>query len=386
MNNATSEIQARAAARAWLAMVWAVLALGGCGKAAPEPAPDAPAGKVEAVEGPVTATRAAAGAPTRALAVAGPVFADDTVITPPDASVSIRLLHNLALWRLDGGQSKRVDQTAAWRASKEAAPQALAQQAEAVATASAGRHSEREAAASAESAVRAPAPQPVAAQPAPAPAPVQAEPQPEEKIAQKPTSRVESASRPSKKPSGAAATSRRAALGGAGDDLDLDLGLGKQGALGAGNGQSGSGQSGSSQAGVGGHEKKEVAEVDAPRPAAKGSGSAAKDESAPDVQVAAVSVVCDDPGLKAALTAALQRLKGGLLQCQRMALKTNPALVAQLRADLTVDAEGKVTEVSVTPADPPLAACVQARLKAMRGLPARATAEKAQIVLKFAQR
>lgn len=373
MNNATSEIQARTAARAWLAMVGAVLALGSCGKPAPEVAPDAPAGRVEAVEGQVTATRSAAGAQARVLAVAGTVFADDTVVTPAEASVSIRLLHNLALWRLEGGQAKRVDQTAAWRASKEAAPQALAQQAEAVATASAGRHSEREAAASAESAVRAPAPVPVAAQPAPAPA--QAQPGREERVAQKPTTRSEASSRPSKRLGEPVASSRRTALGGGSDDLDL--GLGKQGALGQGSGQGSSGS--------GGEDRKSGSAL-SPAAAPKGGRAAAKDEGSPDAAIAAISVDCDDPQLKAAVTMAVQRLKGALVQCQRAALKTNPVLVAQLRATLSVDADGTVTEVTVRPADPPLAACVQGRLKSLRGLPARAAADNVFIALQFIAR
>ena len=317
--------------------------------------------------------------------MASPVFADDAVITLEDASVSIRLLHNLALWRLDGGQRKRVDQTAAWRASKEAVPQALAQRAQAVATASAGRHSEREAAASAESAVRTPAPVPAVGQPAS----VQAEPRPAEQVAQKPTSRVESAGRPSRKSSGAASSNRRAALGGAGDDLEL--GLGKQGALGPGSGSSGGGSSSGGQSGDGlsrggGHESKEVVGLDAPRSAAKGSGATAKDQVAPSVQVAAVVVTCNDSQLKAAITAGVHRLKSAFVHCQSAALKGNPELAAQLRAEVTVDAEGRVTEVSVTPPDQPASACVQGRLKSMGGLPARAAPETVQIVLKFALR
>ncbi len=340
------------------------LALWGCDKPPPQSAPDAPAGQVQAVEGLVTATRAVAGAQARALAVAGPVFADDTVVTPPEASVSIRLLHNQALWRLDGGQSKRVDQTAAWRASQESAPQALAPQAQEVATASAGRHSEREAAASAESAVRTAESSPAPARAEPAPAPAQAAPRPRVDLARKQAARAEPVSRPAKGASGAAVSSRRAALGGQADDLDL--GLGQQG---------GSGQ------GSGGY-KKEEAMAPSP-PGTAGSGSAAKDYAGHRLEIASILITCADDELKATLLTALHRLKSGLLQCQRTALRVNPVLVEQLQAELTVDPQGKLNELSVTPSTQPLAACVQSRLKSMGGLPPRPAPTKVQIVLKF---
>jgi hypothetical protein len=155
-----------------------VLLLGvvACGKPASEPAPaTAPAatatpsaapdgvnavapavlaGQVEAVEGRVTAQRANAAAPARVLALHDGVWPDDAVVTTEQAAVAIRLAHNNALWQLEGGQTRRVDASAAWRAPKQAAQQALADKQEAPTTASAGRHSEQEAAQASETAVR----------------------------------------------------------------------------------------------------------------------------------------------------------------------------------------------------------------------------------------
>lgn len=164
--------------------MWWLLVLGvaACGKepAAVPPPPVAPpaaavavAGNVEAVEGRVTAQRADSGAAARILALHDGVWPDDWVVTADQASVAIRLSHNGALWQLEGGQTRRVDASPAWRAPKQAAQQALAERQEASTTASAGRHSEQEAAQTGEAAPRpepAPAGQPEAAKDAGAPA------------------------------------------------------------------------------------------------------------------------------------------------------------------------------------------------------------------------
>ncbi len=137
-----------------------LLAAAACTAPAPPPKPAAaaavakPAGAVEAVEGRATAQRAAAGAAARGLAVRDPVWPDDTVVTAAQASVAIRLQHNDALWLLQGGQTRRVDAAAAWRAPKQAAQVALADRQAAPTTASAGRHSEQEAAQTGETAAR----------------------------------------------------------------------------------------------------------------------------------------------------------------------------------------------------------------------------------------
>ena len=381
MSNATSERLRRALGQAslsWLLLVAAAAGLvgPGCDKTAPIATLDAPAGKVEAVEGQVTATRGAPGAKARPLATAGAVFADDTVATGPEASVSIRLLHNLALWRLDGGQSKRIDQTAAWRATKESAPQALAQPAEAVATASAGRHSEREAAASAESAVRAPHAAPSADTPAPAPAPrptsevaaaaAKAEPRAEQKAA-KAMARPTPPSRATPRPGGSGASARRAALGGAGDDLALDLGGGESsGASGASSGEG-------------------SAKATAPKMATAGSGPATKDGAAARPSLTTVHVVGADAELHTALRRAVLRARPALQLCQLKAWSAAPSEATQLRAELSLNADGTIVEVIVTPAESPSATCARAILMSLKGLPSRPAPEKVQVMLKFAQ-
>ncbi len=121
--------------------------------AAPQPQA-AVAGTVESVEGRATAQRAAAGSAARALTAHAGVWPDDTVVTAEQASVAIRLAHNNALWLLQGGQSRRVDSAAAWRAPRQAAAVALADRPTAPTTASAGRHSEQEAGQAGEAATR----------------------------------------------------------------------------------------------------------------------------------------------------------------------------------------------------------------------------------------
>ena len=118
-------------------------------------------------------------------------------------------------------------------------------------------------------------------------------------------------------------------------------------------------------------------------PGTAGSGSAAKDYAGHRLEIASILITCADDELKATLLTALHRLKSGLLQCQRTALRVNPVLVEQLQAELTVDPQGKLNELSVTPSTQPLAACVQSRLKSMGGLPPRPAPTKVQIVLKF---
>ncbi|MCB9537250.1 MAG: hypothetical protein H6704_13440 [Myxococcales bacterium] len=124
----------------------------GCSSSAPDEAPapaagdDTPAGVVLAVEGEVTATRAAEGSAARALAVDAEVFADDTVKTAEGASVTVRLNHNNANWTLEGGKARRVDKGAAWRAPK-GEPQPVAEApGKRIDTTPAGRHAAVEAA------------------------------------------------------------------------------------------------------------------------------------------------------------------------------------------------------------------------------------------------
>ena len=375
MINAISESHRRNMGLRLLALAWALSAFCACGKPEPEVAAQGPAGKVEAVEGRVTAVRAAAGAQPREIAVAAEVFADDTVATAANAAVSIRLFHNLALWRLEAGQVKRVDQTAAWRASKQALPQGLAQQAESVATASAGRHSERQAAATAETAVRAPtqvaADQPKAA-PAPAPsntpAVTGAVPQREQALAVKAAPRTTADPKRAGPAGRAEPASRRTALGGDDDDLA----------------QVKSAEIKDEFAKVEERQaaKKELAELDTPAPP-KGNGGQPPSPApaAIAVQLESQEVTAAEPQVKAAVVAALKAQRAALEQCQRNALKANGSLQSPLKVELTIGADGRVTAVAVVPAIQPLAACVQGRLQALSGLPLQSA--KVSIVLVF---
>ena len=132
-----------------LAIVVAAAAVACSSKQASPPASSSdPAGEVTAVTGTVTATRAAAGSEARPLALAAPVFADDTVATGADAAVTIRLAHNGAAWSLDAGMARRVDQSVAWKAPASAGAGPLASAGD-ERTAAAGRHAEASAAGSA---------------------------------------------------------------------------------------------------------------------------------------------------------------------------------------------------------------------------------------------
>lgn len=137
------------------------------------PAEAAPAGHVVAIAGKVQARRATTGAEDRTLALQSEVFADDTVHTAAEASVTIALEHNLARWTLGPNQSRRVDKGLAWKAPRQAATTVLAHKVVAEETTAAGRHCEREAAGTTESALReaepTPEPEPVKLHAAPPP-------------------------------------------------------------------------------------------------------------------------------------------------------------------------------------------------------------------------
>lgn len=123
----------------------AALAVAGCGSDRGGAAGAGSAGTVVELAGEVTALRATAGATARPLAAGDEIFADDTVTTADDASVTIALAHNGARWSLTGGVSRRVDQAAAWRAAKSASGQ-LFGTADDDRTAAAGRPAEQTAA------------------------------------------------------------------------------------------------------------------------------------------------------------------------------------------------------------------------------------------------
>ncbi len=332
-----------------------------CGKAETAPvASSEPAGNVEAVEGQVTAVRAAEGSAHRPLVVAGAVWADDTVTTPNGASVAIRLTHNAALWRLEGGFAKRVDQTAAWKAPKDAAPQAIAQRAEPVQTASAGRHSAHEAAGTAESAARA-AP---ASAPAPAPPPVMDAPPavaaaPAEAVPVKvgPATERQPPRHAVRKAAGGAPAPKSVMRGGSSDDFGFE-GLGGDG------GSSGGGRD---------------------EPSGKGSGGSAAGGSLSDaparLPAVAIVVKAPDEGLKSALLRLLNQRKAALARCAQQASQAGAALPPKFVVRLEIGGAGAVTVLAIEGALDPLKACARAVLASLRGVPDTNPAVEAEVVI-----
>ncbi len=117
------------------------IAVPACGKggAEVEVIAGAPAGDVTEVAGTVTATRAGQ---VRPLRVGDAVSGDDVIATAADGRVTIALRHNHVPWSLGPGASRRVADSAAWRAPEGAN---VADVTDTVSGA-AGRHAERTAA------------------------------------------------------------------------------------------------------------------------------------------------------------------------------------------------------------------------------------------------
>ena len=132
--------------RAVPALALAVVLAAGCDEGGAAPAGKAaavagPAGEVIHIEGTVTAVRP--GEQPRTLALGSPVHADDTISVQMSSEISIVLAHNKVQWDIGAGQSYRVDESRAWKASS-GSGSALDEQGD-LGTASAGRHGEREA-------------------------------------------------------------------------------------------------------------------------------------------------------------------------------------------------------------------------------------------------
>jgi hypothetical protein len=154
-----------------VAVIAGLLVAAACSKSSDAPA-SGPAGRVEAISGSATATRAAAGSAARPLGEGDEVFADDTIATAEGATVRIALAHNGATWELTGNLSRRVDESPAWRAAKASGESTFAA-GDPDRTTAAGRHTER---------MEAPgAPPPAAAAPPPPPSP-DPEPEPEREV------------------------------------------------------------------------------------------------------------------------------------------------------------------------------------------------------------
>ena len=325
----------------------------GCGRESKtptaQPAPSAeatPAGKVRAVHGAVQASRE--GAQARTLKVDDPVFADDTVNTAAEASVTIALNHNGAVWTLLGGRRKRVDQSAAWRAKKGSAPLLVARRAEDL-TVAAGRHSEGEAATSEESAQRpAPSARPQVKREAkeePARAPRAAR-KAMAKAAAKPAAKPSSSPR---KPASSGVSGLLGGDGGGGGSLNDALMGGGGGGV-SGGGISGLGKSGRSGA---------------------SSGSLAERR----VQAKAVVTVTSAQGSlpKATINKLLRRRLSALRSCYERTLRTEPDAKGSVQIQLVIEASGRVSGIKIKPgalADAVMTGCLSTRFKTMRFPPA----------------
>jgi outer membrane biosynthesis protein TonB len=307
----------------------AIGTLASCGKDAPTPAAAAgsdPAGVVERVEGTVTARRAAAKG-ERTLATQSMMFADDTVKTAAASSVAIRLAHNNALWTLESEQSRRVDQSAAWGAPKQAAVLVVADKLEAPQTASAGRHSDQEAAQTGESAAR---PEAEAAKEAKhdADTPPQMAPPPAA-----PPVRAAAPKRHTAAKAAAARAARPSALrGGGSDDPMDDLGGGGLGILGPK-------REGSASGGW----LKSVDFDNAPASKGGSAGSVTVAAKAPSATVSAAA----ESGTPSAAMSVLSRRSAGVKKCYENALAEMPNLQGKLEVRIVVDASGVVTRVDV---------------------------------------
>jgi hypothetical protein len=102
-----------------------------------------PDGEVVALEGEATAARGEA--EPRALAIGDPVFADDVIRTRAASELAIRIAHNQLTVTLGPGMERRLDATAAWKASGAVGAGLLDREPD-DRTAAAGRNSENEAA------------------------------------------------------------------------------------------------------------------------------------------------------------------------------------------------------------------------------------------------
>ncbi len=309
----------------------------------PEPAATAakmavdssPAGQVIAVEGRVTAQRAQQSV-ARELAVAATVFADDTVQTSPDASVAIRLTRNGAVWELQGGLQRRVDQSAVWNVNPQAA--LLADKAQAPTTASAGRHSETEAGQTGEAAVR-PAPAPAAAAQAP-------------EIAAKTVDHDEA------RRNAREAVQKRAIAGAFGSGPMTKLFAaddGEDNTLG--------GKRASGEVGVGPAPSEGVG---------KGSGSGGrKDEKAVAVQAnIGMATGSSDEGINSMVGKVVARKLPAIRACYEQVLRTDPTdKGGKMILEFTVGTEGTMTAVTVTGVSAAIGECVKPKLLATRGLP-----------------
>ena len=308
-----------------LAVAAAAVIAGACGRSHGTDGSGAsgPAGKVVEVSGQVTAARA--GADGRPLTQGQAVYADDTVATGAQASVTILIDHNHARWTLTANQSARVDRSLAWRAPAGSSSGSAFDDVERLPTASAGRHSAQEAAQTQGTSIPPSASAADEAPAAPAPA-TQPAPQDKQRIARRSSSHRSANQR-----------ERTANQGKAVDSL------------------------GSASALVGGDgaESREAARAERVQVQKPGGGAAAaapaKTRAAPTVILRRLSV--HGPRKKAAASRALRAALPALRACAGPAGDHHGQVVLHL----TVDQSGRVSAARVTGPDP-LAGLVSACL------------------------
>jgi hypothetical protein len=308
-----------------------IAACGGKGSAAP-----GPAGEVVQATGSVTATRA--GAAARALAAADTVFSDDTIATGADGAVLIRLAHNGAVWSIGPGESRRVDQSAAWRAPKGGGT--LFAGTDEDRTVAAGRHDEDGDENRARATLDAPP------TPAPAPAPAGAAPPPDEPDRERIQREVEGAG--------------ILKMLGSGDDEAKEIGdvLGH----GAGGGTGSGYGAGAGLRGGGGP----------PKPSPPGGQAT--------IERYEVAGSLDEAAVERAMRTRLVALR----RCHEHELKRDPGFEASLTVSFTVAADGRLSPIEVSPDDSAsLTACLKGAIRAMR-LPESAGETTVTLGLRFA--
>jgi hypothetical protein len=354
--------------------------------------PTGPAGTVEAIEGEVTAARANA---SRRLAKGESVWGDDVVTTAAGASIGIRLTHNGVLWALEGGQTRRVDDSVAWRAPRESG--AGLGTAEKDRTAAAGRHAEQEAgetgataAAREAETARADEEKKQAAESDDRRLEAERRAEEERRQVEAERARAEAAARESERRErapAAAAKEKKIRLGG-GDPNDPLGGLGNLegssggasdgvGGLAVRGGGGGGGGGGGSTGGIGTLGK--GGGTGSGSGYGSGGGKAAVPKGA--LEILATTVEGDESAVDLRV---LKMAKSRLQQCVDRQLAANPNLTGLARFELVISDEGKVSALSpgvTSGLEPDTVACLTTRLRALQ-FPAQPL-HKLSVVLRF---
>lgn len=314
-----------------LVLASAAVACGG-GSSGPKVVAGAPAGDVTEVTGTVTATR---DGKTRPLGVGGEVAGDDVVETGADGHVAITLRHNLVPWTLGPGKKEQVSLSLAWKAPR-ATQTAAGPTGER--SGAAGRHAEREAADTSANAATASTeaamPEKAAAPPAPGAAPVAAAAPPPPPMDPPAPKMAADEPAPSEAP--------KPAPGGDDDKKSADdVGAGGLGLTGTGVGGGGTAEGlGLGNIGTLGHGS---GTGEGQGYGAGGGGSLGARARKPTESKGIVRVFAARGGLETAIVARVVRQRNPrLLAC------VAPDAPARASMKLTIKADGKVDEVTVT--------------------------------------